>query len=83
MGGRDHSCETCGRGGFNDPDGRCICDDESSAAPQWLDLEDRLDDLLAGFRFWRDHKVASCELTTLDEALIRWVEHNERDADDD
>lgn len=25
MGGRDHSCETCGRGGLNDPDGRCIC----------------------------------------------------------
>jgi uncharacterized Zn finger protein (UPF0148 family) len=25
MGGRDHSCEVCGRGGFNDPDGRCVC----------------------------------------------------------
>jgi hypothetical protein len=25
MGGRDHSCEHCGRGGFNDPDGRCEC----------------------------------------------------------
>ena len=25
MSGRDHSCETCGRGGFNDPDGACIC----------------------------------------------------------
>ena len=23
--GRDHSCEKCGRGGFNDPDGECIC----------------------------------------------------------
>lgn len=21
--GRDHSCEVCGRGGFNDPDGVC------------------------------------------------------------
>jgi hypothetical protein len=25
MSGRDHSCEGCGRGGFNDPDGRCEC----------------------------------------------------------
>ena len=25
MGGRDHSCDRCGRGGFNDPDGACIC----------------------------------------------------------
>lgn len=25
MGGRDHSCEVCGRGGFNDPGGSCIC----------------------------------------------------------
>lgn len=25
MGGRDHSCEDCGRGGFNDPEGRCTC----------------------------------------------------------
>lgn len=25
MGGRDHSCEGCGRGGFNDPDGVCEC----------------------------------------------------------
>lgn len=25
MGGRDHSCEVCGRGGFNDPDGTCEC----------------------------------------------------------
>lgn len=25
MGGRDHSCEVCGRGGFNDPDGICNC----------------------------------------------------------
>lgn len=25
MGGRDHSCEGCGRGGFNDPDGVCDC----------------------------------------------------------
>lgn len=23
--GRDHSCEDCGRGGFNDPDGECVC----------------------------------------------------------
>ncbi len=25
MGGRDHSCESCGRGGFNAPTGRCEC----------------------------------------------------------
>lgn len=25
MGGRDHSCPDCGHGGFNDPDGVCIC----------------------------------------------------------
>jgi hypothetical protein len=25
MGGRDHSCDVCGRGGFNDPDGVCVC----------------------------------------------------------
>lgn len=25
MGGRDHSCEVCGRGGFNDPEGKCEC----------------------------------------------------------
>lgn len=25
MGGRDHFCEGSGRGGFNDPDGRCEC----------------------------------------------------------
>lgn len=40
-----------------------------------MELEDRLSDLLSGFRFWRDHKVASCELTTLDEMYARWVEH--------
>lgn len=26
MGGRDHSCEVCGHGGFNDPHGDCICE---------------------------------------------------------
>lgn len=31
MGGRDHSCEGCGRGGFNDPDGVCICVPEEEA----------------------------------------------------
>lgn len=25
MGGRDHSCEFCGMGGFNDPGGSCEC----------------------------------------------------------
>jgi hypothetical protein len=25
MGGRDHACEYCGRGGMNDPDGKCEC----------------------------------------------------------
>lgn len=25
MGSRDHSCEGCGRGGLNDPDGVCEC----------------------------------------------------------
>lgn len=25
MGGRDHACPDCGRGGLNDPDGECEC----------------------------------------------------------
>jgi hypothetical protein len=32
MGGRDHSCEGCGRGGFNDPEGECICAAASALA---------------------------------------------------
>lgn len=30
MGGRDHSCEGCGRGGFNDPEDKCECPPELS-----------------------------------------------------
>ena len=30
MSGRDHSCEVCGRGGFNDPDGKCECPPDGS-----------------------------------------------------
>lgn len=40
----------------------------------WLKIQDRLDDLLAGLEFWKKQKVGSGELTTLDEMLIRWVE---------
>lgn len=37
MGGRDHSCEGCGRGGFNDPDGVCECPTADALArePRW------------------------------------------------
>lgn len=30
--GRDHSCEVCGRGGLNDPDGKCECFDSVRVA---------------------------------------------------
>lgn len=39
MGGRDHSCEVCGRGGFNDPDGVCECDPTEANLPQRLETE--------------------------------------------
>jgi hypothetical protein len=42
---------------------------------QELELQDRLDDLLEGLDFWREQKLASLELSTLDEMLLRWVEH--------
>lgn len=54
--------------------------DTSVAISAQLALQDRLDDLLTGFEFWRDRKVSSMELTTLDEVLVRWVEHNEGEA---
>ena len=39
-----------------------------------LALQDRLDDILAGFNFWKQQKYDSMELSTLDEMFIRWVE---------
>ena len=39
-----------------------------------LALRDTLDDLLAGFRIWRDDKVGHGELDFRDEMLVRWVE---------
>lgn len=37
MGGRDHACEGCGRGGFNDPDGVCECPDPPDKQELWTD----------------------------------------------
>lgn len=37
--------------------------------------QDRLDDTMQGFEFWRQHKVESMEWTTWDEMLARWLEH--------
>lgn len=39
-----------------------------------MELEDRFEDLLSGYRFWYEYKVSSAELSTLDEMFIRWVE---------
>jgi len=40
MGGRDHSCETCGRGGFNDPDGRCVCTPDGQSDSEHIEFLD-------------------------------------------
>lgn len=45
--------------------------------PDHLKVRDRLDNLLEGFYFWRDHKVQEMGMTTLDEMFIRWVESAE------
>jgi len=39
-----------------------------------LALVDRLDDVMAGYEFWKRHKIAGGELSVLDEMLIRWVD---------
>ena len=39
-----------------------------------LDLEDAIDDLLIGFKFWRAAKVGEMEWDTHDEMFSRWVE---------
>jgi hypothetical protein len=49
--------------------------DEPKRSPRELELEDRLADLLEGLEFWRQYKIGSAELTTLDEMLLRWIEH--------
>ncbi len=41
-----------------------------------MDLQDRLDDFLNGFRLWKDGKVESGEWSDRDEAFARWVEHD-------
>ena len=42
-------------------------------ATEKLALQDRLDDLLTGFRFWREQKTASLAWDVWDEMLDRWV----------
>lgn len=39
-----------------------------------LQSQDRLDDLMTGFLFWKQQKIAAGEVTDLDEMLIRWVD---------
>lgn len=49
--GRDHSCEVCGRGGFNDPDGACECPREQglqSGTPEGVASERRACPLRSG-----------------------------------
>lgn len=48
-----------------------------------LKLEDRINDLISGFEMWKAHKVGSMDWTDVDEALLRWVEHNEREYAED
>lgn len=52
--------------------------EEADRAPvsREMELEDRLGDVLDGLKFWRDHKVGSVDLSTLDEMLLRWLEHS-------
>lgn len=50
---------------------------ERQSRSESLGLRDQLDDLLAGFEFWRKQKVSNMEWTTTDEMLARWVEHHE------
>jgi len=58
MGGRDHSCDGCGRGGFNDPDGRCECIEEASS-PTWRPRD---------YRQWTKFELIA-EIYALQEAL--------------
>ena len=39
MGGRDHSCEDCGRGGFNDPDGYCECSQPGQKGTRLMQIQ--------------------------------------------
>lgn len=43
-----------------------------------LDLEDRIDDLLAGFDYWSVQKIGGLSWSVEDEMLARWVEHGDR-----
>lgn len=54
-----------------------IGDDLASLRAENLRLQDRLDDLMTGLEFWKQHKVAAVESTTMDEMLMRWVEASE------
>lgn len=38
-----------------------------------IDLMDALSDVIEGLKRWAEIKVGSCELSTEDEALIRWI----------
>jgi hypothetical protein len=52
MGGRDHSCEGCGRGGLNDPDGDCVCGRDiwrSSMSEPALALSNIAENFIDGF----------------------------------
>ncbi len=70
MGGRDHSCEICGHGGFNDPHGDCICE----PAPDPFTDEDRefLEEQIVAYRA---NTFADCFSGEDAEALARALAH--------
>lgn len=51
-----------------------IGDDLAALRAQNLKLQDKIDDLVQGLEFWKQHKVAAVESTTMDEMLMRWFE---------
>jgi hypothetical protein len=51
-----------------------VSDNPTRPTRRELDLQDRLDDLLNGFEWWRE--VKGDDWSTADEMLARWVQHN-------
>lgn len=54
--GRDHSCPDCGRGGFNDPDGSCVC--EPAQSPEQGRVRRALERLQRATAEWAAHEKA-------------------------
>ncbi len=71
MGGRDHSCDICGRGGFNDS-GECECPPQEARADElsYEESEDAYDEAL-GLREPATPPLTPQETTRVDEKWLR------------